>query len=85
MLENRCDRLRQIYEINQKTFRTVIMFPPRAKPTLEWHNSVVVHVKEGKVGELLLQHEKEGVEHVKELGDVEDPGKVERSDGLWIV
>ena len=67
MLENRCDRLRQIYEINQKTFRTVIMFPPRAKPTLEWHDAVVVHVQERQVAELLLQHEEEGVKHVEEF------------------
>ena len=60
-------------------------FPPSAKPTLEWHDTVVIHVEEGQVGELLLQHEEEWVEHVKELGDVEDPGKVERPDGLRIV
>ena len=46
---------------------------------------MVEDVKEGEVGELLLQHEKDGVGEVDELGDVEDPGEVESSNRLWIV
>ena len=37
------------------------------------------------MGELLLQHEEDGVGEVDELGDVEDPGEVESSNCLWIV
>ena len=37
------------------------------------------------MGELLLQHKEDGVGEVDELGDVEDPGKVESSNCLWIV
>ena len=46
---------------------------------------MVEDVKKGEVGELLLQHEEDGVGEVDELGDVEDPGKVESSNRLWIV
>ena len=42
-------------------------------------------MQEREVAEFLLQHEEEGVEHVEELGDVEDPGKIESSDGLRVV
>ena len=37
------------------------------------------------MGELLLQHKEDGVGEVDELGDVEDPSKVESSNCLWIV
>ena len=46
---------------------------------------MVEDVEEGEVGELLLQHEEDGVGKVDELGDVEDPGEVESSNCLWIV
>ena len=46
---------------------------------------MVEDVKEGEVGELLLQHKEDGVGEVDELGDVEDPGEVESSNRLWIV
>ena len=42
-------------------------------------------MQEGEVAELLLQHEEEGVEHVEELRHVEKPGKIQCSDGLWVV
>ena len=74
--------------ISQHSQPTIVRekhFPPRAKPTLEWHDAVVVHVQERQVAELLLQHEEEGVKHVEEFWDVEDPGKIQCSDGFWIV
>ena len=46
---------------------------------------MVEDVEEGEVGELLLEHKEDGVSEVDELGDVEDPGKVESSYRLWIV
>ena len=61
------------------------LFPLCTKPTLEWHDSVVIDVQEGKVGEFLLQDEEEGVKHVKEFGDVEDPGKIQSPHGFWII
>ena len=42
-------------------------------------------MEEGEVGELLLEHEEDGVGEVDELGDVEDPGEVESSNRLGIV
>ena len=42
-------------------------------------------MEEGEVGELLLEHEEDGVGEVDELGDVEDPGQVESSNRLRIV
>ena len=42
-------------------------------------------MQEREVAEFLLQHEEEGVEHVEEFGDVENPGKVESSDCLWVI
>ena len=46
---------------------------------------MVEDVKEGEVGELLLQHKEDGVGEVDELGDVKDPGEVESSNRLWFV
>ena len=46
---------------------------------------MVEDMKEGEVGELLLQHKEDRVGEVDELGDVEDPGKVESSNCLRIV
>ena len=63
----------------------MVWFPPCAKPTLEWHNSVVVDMQEREVSEFLLQHEEEGVEHVEEFRDVENPCKIQSSDGLRVV
>ena len=42
-------------------------------------------MEEREVGELLLEHEEDGVGEVDELGDVEDPGQVESSNRLRIV
>ena len=42
-------------------------------------------MQEREVAEFLLQDEEEGVEHVEEFGDVENPGKVESSDCLWVI
>jgi hypothetical protein len=39
---------------------------------------VVDHVQGGQVGELLPQHEEEGVEEVHKLGDEVPPGHVQR-------
>ena len=63
----------------------MVWFPPCAKPALEWHNSVVVDMQEREVAEFLLQHEEEGVEHVEEFRDVENPCKIQSSDGLRVV
>ena len=46
---------------------------------------MVEDMEEGEVGELLLEHEEDGVSEVDELGDVEDPGEVESSNRLGIV
>ena len=46
---------------------------------------MVEDMEEGEVGELLLEHEEDGVGEVDELGDVEDPGEVESSNRLGIV
>ena len=56
-----------------------------SKPTLQRHNSVVIDVKEGQMGVLFLGHKEERVEHVKELGHVEQPGHVQGSEGLRVV
>ena len=45
----------------------------------------MVHMEEREVAEFLLQHEEERVEHVEEFWDVENPGKIKGSDGLWVV
>ena len=61
---------------------------PRPPPGLEGHDAVVEDVEEGEVGELLLQHEEDGVGKVDELGEVEEPGKVESTKSLrfvWVV
>ena len=61
---------------------------PRSPPGLEGHDAVVEDVEEGEVGELLLQHEEDGVGKVDELGEVEEPGKVESTKSLrfvWVV
>ena len=42
-------------------------------------------MQEREVAEFLLQDEEEGVEHVEEFGDVENPGQIESSDGLRVV
>ena len=42
-------------------------------------------MQEREVAVLLLQHKEEGVEHVEEFRDVENPGEVQGSDGLWVV
>ena len=42
-------------------------------------------MEEGEVGELLLGDEEEGVEHVQELGHVEQPGQVEGPQRLGVV
>ena len=42
-------------------------------------------MQEREVAEFLLQHEEEGVEHVEEFGDVENPGKIQSSDCLRVV
>ena len=78
------DKSRKLIRKHSQPVITV-WFSPGAKPTLEWHNSVVVNMQEREVAEFLLQHEEEGVEHVEELGDVENPGKIESSDGLRVV
>ena len=46
---------------------------------------MMVDVEEGEVGELLLGDEEEGVEHVQELGHVEQPGQVEGPQRLGVV
>ena len=46
---------------------------------------MVIDVQEGQVGEFLLQDEEEGVKHVKEFGDVEDPGKIQSPHCFWII
>ena len=46
---------------------------------------MVEDVEEGEVGELLLQHEEDGVGKVDELGEVEEPGKVESTKSLRFV
>ena len=58
---------------------------PGTPPCLERHDAMVENVEEGEVGELLLEHEEDGVGEVDELGDVEEPGEVEGSNRLWIV
>ena len=40
------------------------VFIPGAKPALQWHDPMVVHVKEREVRELFLEDEKERVEHI---------------------
>ena len=42
-------------------------------------------MQEREVSEFLLQHEEEGVEHVEEFRDVENPCKIQSSDGLRVV
>ena len=81
------DKSRKLIRKHSQPVITVITiwFSPGAKPTLEGHNSVVVNMQEREVAEFLLQHEEEGVEHVQELGDVENPGQTESSDGLRVV
>ena len=37
------------------------------------------------MGELLLGNKEEGVKHVKELGHVEKPGKVQSPQSFWII
>ena len=36
-------------------------------PALQGHDTVVEHVEEGEMGELLLENKKEGVKHVNKL------------------
>ena len=36
-------------------------------PALQWDDTVVEHVKEGEMGELLLENKEEGVKHVNKL------------------
>ena len=59
------------------------LFPLCTKPTLEWHDSMVIDVQEGKVGEFLLKDEEEGVKEVDELGEVVPPGQVKCSSRHW--
>ena len=65
----------------------ILLFPtsPRTPPRLKRHDAMVEDMEEGEVGELLLEHEEDGVGKVDELGDVEDPGEVESSNRLGIV
>lgn len=51
-----------------------------SKPAFKRHDSMMIDVKEGEMSELFLGHEEEWVEHVKELGHVEQPGKVQSSE-----
>ena len=46
---------------------------------------MVIDVKEGQMGVLFLGHKEERVEHGEELGHVEQPGHVQRSEGLRVV
>ena len=46
---------------------------------------MMIDVKEREMGELLLGNKEEGVKHVKELGHVEKPGKVQRPQSFWII
>ena len=46
---------------------------------------MMIDVKEGEMSELLLGNKEEGVKHVKELGHVEKPGKVQRPQRFWII
>ena len=56
-----------------------------SKPAFQRHDPMMVDVEEGEVGELLLGDEEEGVEHVQELGHVEQPGQVEGPQRLGVV
>ena len=38
-----------------------------APPALEGHDTVVEHMEEGEMGELLLENKEEGVKHVDKL------------------
>ena len=40
----------------------------------------MIDMEEGEVTKLFLGNEEEGVEHVEELGHVEQPGQVQGSD-----
>ena len=43
------------------------------------------HVEEREMRELLLEHKEERVEHVDELGDIEEPGHVQGSQSFRII
>ena len=42
----------------------MLLCPP---PALQGHDTVVEHMEEGEMGELLLQNKEEGVKHVDKL------------------
>jgi len=53
-----------------------------SKPTLEWHDSMVIHMEERKMGEFLFSYEKERIKHVKEFRHVKKPGQIESTQGF---
>ena len=46
---------------------------------------MVEDMKERKMGELLFEDKEEGVKHVNEFGDVEEPGHVQSSHSFWMI
>ena len=49
---------------------------PGSPPGLEGHDPMMEDMKEGEVGELLGEEEKDAVHHVEEFGYVEPPGHI---------
>ena len=45
---------------------------------------MVEHMEKRQMAEFLLENKEEGVKHVNELGDVEDPGHGQGSQSFWI-
>ena len=46
---------------------------------------MVEHMEKRQMAEFLLENKKEGVKHVNELGDIEDPGHRQGSHSFWIL
>ena len=66
----------------QESGKVLVPFTPGSPPCLSWHDSVMEDMKEGEMGELLLEDEEDGVEHVDELRNVEVPGHVKGAQRL---